>query len=65
MSEYPESDASYYVCEQFPLEGGGTLTDFAAGPFEHPDQARQARDRMRSLEPTRRVHCVETREVGP
>lgn len=59
MSEYPTPNPAYYVCEQFTLENGKRLTDFAAGPFEHPDEARRARDAIRAQEPSRCVHCTE------
>ena len=54
----PITESQFYVCETFTLRGGCRLTEFAAGPFEHPDEARRARDRIHESEPARCVHCV-------
>lgn len=63
MSEFPEPDVSFYVAETFHA-GRGNVTDYVAGPFQHPDQARQARDQIRAADQTRNVHCVEVRAYG-
>lgn len=63
MSE-PVTESQFYVCETFTLKGGSRLTEFMAGLFEYPDQARHARDRIRESEPARCVHCVECVTYG-
>lgn len=59
MNEFPEHPRRYFVAETFTLRGGARVTDFVAGPFDHPDEARRARDAIRASEPSRCVHCVE------
>lgn len=60
MIELPKPDVRFYVAETF-RAGHANVTEFARGPFNHPDQARQARDQIRCDNPTRNVHCVEVR----
>lgn len=57
--EFPEPDPAFYVLEKFPLGGGGSITEFVAGPFLDPDAARRVRDQIRAASPGRNVHCVE------
>ncbi|ROO30626.1 hypothetical protein SAOR_01855 [Salinisphaera orenii MK-B5] len=64
MSEFPEPSSEYYVTERFELAGGQTVTEFVAGPFDDPDDARHARDFIRRDAPSRRVRCVEVVSFG-
>ena len=59
MSEYPEHDPKFYVLETHRLEGGGTATVFAAGPYDEPDKAKEAREQLHAAEPARNLHCAE------
>ena len=61
MSEFPEPTSEYYVMERFDLAGGRTVTEFVAGPFDDPDDARHARDLIRRVESSRCVHCCEVK----
>lgn len=60
-SEFPEPEISFWVMETCRLAGGGSLTVFAAGPFEQPDEAKQARQQLHTAEPGRNLHCAEHR----
>lgn len=60
MSEFPEPDVKFCVDESFRTDRG-TVRERVKGPFNHPDQARQARDQIRREDATRTVHCVEVR----
>lgn len=57
--EFPEPEPRYYVLETNRLDGGGSATIFAAGPYADPDQARATRDQLHRAEPGRNLHCAE------
>lgn len=59
--EFPEPESEFYVLETFPLRGGGSVTNFAAGPFRDPDEARRSRAFILEECPSRNVHCAEHR----
>lgn len=59
MSEIPESKRRFYVTEAYELVARQRVSEFVAGPFDHPDEARNARDFMRHDAPSRCVQCVE------
>ncbi|MAS10314.1 hypothetical protein [Salinisphaera sp.] len=59
--EFPEPESTYYVLETNRLDGGGSVTVFAAGPYLTPDEAKTAREQLHSAEPVRNLHCAEYR----
>lgn len=59
--EFPEPESTYYVLETHRLDGGGSATVFAAGPYDDPGKARSAREQLHAAEPARNLHCAEYR----
>ena len=59
--EFPEPESSFYVLETHRLDGGGSVTVFAAGPYETPDAAKASREQLHTAEPARNLHCAEYR----
>ncbi|RJS95278.1 hypothetical protein [Salinisphaera sp. Q1T1-3] len=60
-AEFPEPEVAFWVHETHRLASGGSLTTFAAGPFDQPEEAKQARQQLHAAEPGRNLHCAEHR----